>query len=42
VGFVVDKVELVAGFFPSTSVSTANHSTDCSKLIIIHHPGLVQ
>jgi hypothetical protein len=28
---------------PSISVSPANHSTDCSTLIIIHHhPGLVQ
>jgi hypothetical protein len=28
---------------PSTSVSPANsHSTDCSTLIIIYHPGLVQ
>jgi hypothetical protein len=23
---------------PSTSVSPANHFTDCSTLIIIHHP----
>jgi hypothetical protein len=30
-------------FYPSTSVSPANsHSTDCSTLIIIYHPGLVQ
>jgi hypothetical protein len=38
VGFVVDKVAL-------GQVSSANHSTDCSTLIIIiivHHPGLVQ
>jgi hypothetical protein len=25
-----------------TSISPANHSTDCSALIIMHHPGLVQ
>jgi hypothetical protein len=30
-------------FSPSISVSLANsHSTDCSTLIIIYHPGLVQ
>jgi hypothetical protein len=32
-------------FSPSTSVSLANHSIDCSTLIIIiiiNHPGLVQ
>jgi hypothetical protein len=29
-------------FSPSTSVSPAKHSTDCTTLIIIHHPGLVQ
>jgi hypothetical protein len=30
-------------FSPSTSVSPANsHSTDCSTIIIIYHPGLVQ
>jgi hypothetical protein len=30
-------------FCPSTSVSPANsHSTDCSTLIIIYHPGLAQ
>jgi hypothetical protein len=27
---------------PSTSVSLASHSTDCSTDIIIHHPALVQ
>jgi hypothetical protein len=30
VGFVVGKV--VLGFFPSTSPSPANHSTNCSML----------
>jgi hypothetical protein len=31
------------GFPPSTSVSPANsHSTDCSTLIIVYHPGLVE
>jgi hypothetical protein len=39
--FVVDKAELDR-FTRSTSVSPANHSTDCSTLIIIHHPGLVK
>jgi hypothetical protein len=35
-GFVVEKVAL-------GKVSPANfHSTDCSTLIIIYHPGLVQ
>jgi hypothetical protein len=30
-------------FSPSTSASPANsHSTNCSKFIIIYHPGLVQ
>jgi hypothetical protein len=30
-------------FSPTTSVSPADsHSTDCSTLIIIYHPGLVQ
>jgi hypothetical protein len=29
-------------FYPSISVSLATHPTDCSTLIIIHHPGLVQ
>jgi hypothetical protein len=29
-------------FPPSTSVSPAGHSTNCSTLIIIHDPGLVQ
>jgi hypothetical protein len=42
VGFVVDKVAL-GKFSPTTSVSPANfYSTDCSTLIIIYHPGLVQ
>jgi hypothetical protein len=42
VEFVVDNVAL--GRFPlSTSASPANHSTDCSTFIIIHHhPGMVQ
>jgi hypothetical protein len=41
-GFVVDK-EASDRFSISISVSPANHSTDCSTLIIInHHPGLVQ
>jgi hypothetical protein len=32
-----------AGFSPSTSVAPANsHSTDCSTIIMICHPGLVQ
>jgi hypothetical protein len=29
-------------FSPSTAVSLATHPIDCSTLIIIHHPGLVQ
>jgi hypothetical protein len=29
-------------FSQSTSVSPANHSTDCSTFVIIHQPGLVQ
>jgi hypothetical protein len=29
-------------FSPSTPISPANHSTDSSTLIIIHHPRLVQ
>jgi hypothetical protein len=29
-------------FSPSLSISPANHSTDSSTLIIIHHPGLLQ
>jgi hypothetical protein len=29
-------------FSPTTSISFANHSIDCSALIIIHHPELVQ
>jgi hypothetical protein len=28
-------------FSPNTFVSPVNHFTDCSTLIIIHHPGLV-
>jgi hypothetical protein len=35
--FVVDKVALKQVFCPANS-----HSTDCSTLIIIYHPGLVQ
>jgi hypothetical protein len=38
---VLDKVALSRPS-SSTSVSFANHSTDFSTLIIIHHPGLVQ
>jgi hypothetical protein len=41
VGFVVDKVAW-GRFSSSASISPANHSNDCSTLIIIHHPGLVQ
>jgi hypothetical protein len=41
VGFVVDKAAL-GQVFSSTSVSPATHSTDCSALTIVHHPGLVQ
>jgi hypothetical protein len=41
-GIVVDKVEM-GRFIPSTSDSPANlHSTNCSKLTIIYHSGLVQ
>jgi hypothetical protein len=29
-------------FSPSTSVSPATHSTDCSTLVIMHKQGLVQ
>jgi hypothetical protein len=30
-------------FSPSASLSPVNsHSTDCSTIIIIHHPGLVE
>jgi hypothetical protein len=35
VGFMVDNAAL-------GQVFSANHSTDCSTLIIIHHPELVQ
>jgi hypothetical protein len=43
VGFVVDKAALGQVFSEYFgSVSPAIHSTDCSTLIIIHHPGLVQ
>jgi hypothetical protein len=31
-----------AGFSSGTSVSPANHSTDCFTFIINYHPGLVQ
>jgi hypothetical protein len=40
VGFVVDEVAL-GQLSPDKAVSPANHSTDCSTLIVIHHPGLV-
>jgi hypothetical protein len=43
VGFVVDKVALEQVFSPTTSVSPANlHSTDCSRITIIYHLGLVK
>jgi hypothetical protein len=29
-------------FSPSILISPASHSTDCSTLIIIHHPGLAE
>jgi hypothetical protein len=39
---MVEKVAL-GQVFPSTLVSPANsHSTECSTIIIIYHPGLVQ
>jgi hypothetical protein len=35
VGFLADKVVLGQGFYPSTSISSANfHSSDCCTLII--------
>jgi hypothetical protein len=40
VAFVVDKPALWQ-VFSRTSVYPANHSTDFSTLIIIHHPGPV-
>jgi hypothetical protein len=42
VGFVVDKAAMGKIFSECFSVSLANHSTNCSTLIIIHHPGLVK
>jgi hypothetical protein len=36
VGFVVDKLALAQIFLANS------HSTDCSTIIIIYHPGLVQ
>jgi hypothetical protein len=41
-GFVVDKTVLGQVFSEYFGFSLAKHSTDCSTLIIFHHPGLVQ
>jgi hypothetical protein len=41
VGLVVDKVAL-GQVFSVYFGFLANHSTDCSTIIIIIHPGLVQ
>jgi hypothetical protein len=41
VRFIVCKVALKR-FSPSNLVSPGNNSSDCSTLIVIHHPGLVQ
>jgi hypothetical protein len=41
VGFVVDKAAQ-GRVSKSISVFHVKHSTDCSTLITIHHPGLVQ
>jgi hypothetical protein len=41
--FVVDKVALGQAFSEYFGFPPANsHSTDCSTIIIIYHPGLVQ
>jgi hypothetical protein len=40
-GFMVNKTAL-GRFSFSISVSHVNHSTDCSTLIIINFPGLLQ
>jgi hypothetical protein len=41
VGFAADE-EALGYVFTRTSVSLANHSTECSILIIIYHPRLIQ
>jgi hypothetical protein len=41
VGFVVNKMAL-GQVFSDYFGFLANHATDCSRLIIIHHPWLVQ
>jgi hypothetical protein len=40
-GFVVDKAALGQVSFQCFHLA-ANHSAECSTLIIIHHPGLEQ
>jgi hypothetical protein len=42
VEFVVDKVELVQAFSEYFGSPANFHSTGCSTLITIYHPGLVQ
>jgi hypothetical protein len=42
VGFVVDKVALGQVFFKYFICPANSHTTDCSTIIIIYHPGLVQ
>jgi hypothetical protein len=42
VGFVVDKVALERVFSEYFGFSINSHSTDCSTLITIYYPGLVQ
>jgi hypothetical protein len=42
VGFVVNKVALEQILTEYFGFPCQSHSTDCSTLIIIYHPGLVQ
>jgi len=42
VGFVVDKVALARIFFPNTSVSTCDHSTNVPYSYFTHLPSTLQ
>jgi hypothetical protein len=42
VGFVVNKVALGQVFSEYFGFPANTHSTDCSTVIIIYHPGLLQ